>query len=859
MSHAVPASYLRAVAATWPFVSRSAHRLRITRLVRRTPGVLDSTTHELAVELADWLQPRCRGLSLDALRALTEQAFFPTEQGAVSLCSLLAETAQAHLVRTGGRVTLAADARYAERLAELRWLTLLMPADLSIAALYAAQGSTDPPTDSLSLSDPPLHRLLAERPAAETHLHAGAAFSFGTIWTSIVGFLAADPMLANKLLRERACLWGEPASLSAMLVAAAVCRLFLGAYLCSLEQQGDRGTFDRWLVPYLDRVSPLLDPSRPRRATSLAHAALSTLVLGPQDGVPASRLSLLFRRLAGPRPAPPASLSSLAALDPMSSWLGAHHDPWPECRLATRAIRYLIDREDPAFADVFWQYERVRNQVFQFVVQQPGTAGLDWFQRHYDRLAPLRAPLRRLRFESALDLESRDIRLGSLEVRVSPPCVSSELVDDARELERAAREWAARRETVDVGLLVHFLKQREHGSGKRRRLHSDPRQLVHGCRFGAWAYRALREALAVERALRHRPELLLVVRGLDVASSELSVPTWATLPALRLARRASEYAADTLRRRRPDSPVEPFRTTYHAGEEYVRLVDGLRRLHELIEYGVVRSGDRLGHAMSLGDDVRRWSRRHPCVSQPREDRLDDLLWELDRYGAGDLPAAAGRVATVRDEAAAHGRVIVGRLVDLADLSAARRLRHDVDCLQRLGFPFVRSLPAGAGSLMQHVHAHLTDVGQYLRGREIISVEVSPGETSMLQDAQLWLRRRIASLGIAIESNPSSNILIGDFPSMEEHQSLLLCPLDGPRSPEHVLLSVNADDPVTFATRLSDEMAFVYASLLRSGASNTAALAWIGARRDEGFASRFTFPLGSPPLTFLAISNPLQRT
>lgn len=842
MSQPVPNSYLRAVARTWPFWSPSAHRHRVRCLARRAPGVLVGSTRALADELVEWLQPRCRGLSIDALRAITEEAFFMPGQDSASLGHAIVAIAASSLCRAGGRVTIHGDGAYSSRLEEIRWLTLLLPIDLLIAALYAVESTGDPPTDRLSLADEPLRVCLARRPAAETHLHVGAAFSFGTLWTGVVGRTVVDPSLLGKLPHDLCHTWGDRASFAVMLAAASVGRLMLGAFLCDRELRGDGGPFEAWLPPHLEGLTARLGGGAANRVMAGVHAALTALVLGPQPNVSPARLSWLLRALSGPRPRDPSTLAELAALDPLSSWLGESTEPWPECRFASRALRYLSNSEDAAFEELFWQYQRVRNQLFRLLVQEPGTSGLDWFQRHYERLSPFRAPLRRLRFESALHLEGKDILLGALEARTSFPSAASEVVEDARALRRASEAWAAKSGTrTEVGLIFHFLKERGRGTGKGYRLHADPRQHVHGCRFGAWAYRALREAMAVERAFEQRPDLLFSVRGMDVASSELAIPTWATLPALHRLRRASQRAADELVRRNPGLPAEAMRVTYHVGEEYTHLAEGLRRVHELIETGAVHAGDRLGHAICLGAEVARWRHRHPIVIQPREERVDDLLWELDRCMCGDIAVDASRMGAVRDEIAVHAKVIFERRVDVDELRAARRLRHDVGCLARLGFPFVRASQQVPDLVARCVHEHLTDAGQYIRGKEPVRVDVSELEASTLIAAQAWLRERVAALGMTVESNPSSNILIADFPSMLEHPSLRLAPLDTGASAMRLLLSINADDPVTFATCLSDEMAYFYGALLRAGVKSAAALQWVAERRDQGFDSRFTLP------------------
>lgn len=141
-----------------------------------------------------------------------------------------------------------------------------------------------------------------------------------------------------------------------------------------------------------------------------------------------------------------------------------------------------------------------------------------------------------------------------------------------------------------------------------------------------------------------------------------------------------------------------------------------------------------------------------------------------------------------------------------------------------------------------------------RGRVPIDVRVTDGEVAFLAAAQIWLRRQLAAREITVESNPSSNLLIGDLGSLREHPSFRLQPLPGMASDQPLLpLSINTDDPVSFATSLADEYAYMYAALLRSGISSSDALGWLDARRRDGYRSRFTLAASAEPSVLRAVA------
>ncbi|MBZ0119237.1 MAG: hypothetical protein K8H88_19745 [Sandaracinaceae bacterium] len=103
---------------------------------------------------------------------------------------------------------------------------------------------------------------------------------------------------------------------------------------------------------------------------------------------------------------------------------------------------------------------------------------------------------------------------------------------------------------------------------------------------------------------------------------------------------------------------------------------------------------------------------------------------------------------------------------------------------------------------------------------------------------------MAELEITVETNPSSNLLILDCGSIEKHPAWRLREPDG--AGPAIPITINDDDPITFATRLADEYAYLHVELLRAGKSSEQALDWIDRAREASLRSRFTVDLRSNP-------------
>lgn len=71
--------------------------------------------------------------------------------------------------------------------------------------------------------------------------------------------------------------------------------------------------------------------------------------------------------------------------------------------------------------------------------------------------------------------------------------------------------------------------------------------------------------------------------------------------------------------------------TYHAGEDFYDLIDGLRAIDELLLFLDYGQGNRIGHALSLGLDAKHfYESKHMTILAPRQYVLDNIVWLLKR-------------------------------------------------------------------------------------------------------------------------------------------------------------------------------------------------------------------------------------
>ncbi len=251
--------------------------------------------------------------------------------------------------------------------------------------------------------------------------------------------------------------------------------------------------------------------------------------------------------------------------------------------------------------------------------------------------------------------------------------------------------------------------------------------------------------------------------------------------------------------------------------------------------------------------------------QPAEERLDDLLWEWQCYANADIAPPAGREVFVRQQIATLARAIYCPAVgqsghaddadppSLDDLLMARQLRHRLEALAALGYPQCRR-QAPAARPYGLLWRYLADVGVFLRGQRATTVLMNDGEIAAIRGLQSWLRSQIATMAITVESNPSSNIHIGDMEHMATHPALVLQPLHDAAASSTIALSMNTDNPLTFASCLTDEYLYIYTALLRHGSTTAEALAWLDRAREAGWRSRFSVAASANPACLRAITS-----
>lgn len=337
----------------------------------------------------------------------------------------------------------------------------------------------------------------------------------------------------------------------------------------------------------------------------------------------------------------------------------------------------------------------------------------------------------------------------------------------------------------------------------------------------------LLDALSLCDYLRQR------TRGVDACSNEIGCRPEVFANTYRYLRGASA------RRQGPFSGKSPqLSFTYHVGEDFLEIADGLRAIDEALLFLALRRGDRLGHALALGIEPHthyRTKQSLPILS--KQDYLDNLVWLCFRSTELNLSMPPHLRSVLEGKAADLLRELYEPLFPDTPLTlrayylswllrgdAPSRYTQEGKVMPWFSdeFDFYALSDSSAHPLLSSCRENKTATRLYYayhysadikeRGRETISFEVTEEYLDFLADMQRAMQRHICEMGISIECNPSSNALIGTFHDYEKHPLFRfrgVLPRTGDPS---MHISVNTDDQGVFDTSLPFEYVLIAAVL-----------------------------------------------
>ena len=307
-----------------------------------------------------------------------------------------------------------------------------------------------------------------------------------------------------------------------------------------------------------------------------------------------------------------------------------------------------------------------------------------------------------------------------------------------------------------------------------------------------------------------------------------------------------------------DIPIfNQLKATYHVGEDNYDLLDGLRAIDEAITFLHLHSGCRLGHATLLGINPQEFYKNKNPISIPYQVFLDNVVWMYYflRENLIEFEESSNLMSYLEEKFRVCFHYIYDeevksprteRILQLYDtangINVATRsnilefnlyhyhlsylLRGDDPELYKDGYynaPGVASQSYRMCSsneymcsarknfeacYLYYLYHYSYEVVQ--RGNDIITEKLPDSFIYGLCLVQKKLKQKIADEGIAIETNPTSNLYISIIKDYQNHPISGFFDVGLRKNPGEVQLnvSINTDDKGVFSSSLSNEYAYL---------------------------------------------------
>ncbi|MCX0380734.1 adenosine deaminase [Clostridium perfringens] len=545
--------------------------------------------------------------------------------------------------------------------------------------------------------------------------------------------------------------------------------------------------------------------------------------------------------------------------------LNYNHDNiiFPENIFVFKALKYLNDNnfKDELFAECFWQYIRIKNIFFKYIVQQKISGkGLDIFSDIYKRQSPLGG----IKFlEEAFYTEVKNQNIKKFEIRCGFKDNHEELRLFLINLFKSYRNILKNNYFINVqykalpllGIIFHFNKNTY--PLKKETCFFEYKH-TNNCKF---LYQGDKEELYLNQSKilsdirRSIPKLDYYIVGVDAASKELEANPFVFKKAYKYLRSNKSMKSNSNIR---TAFVRNIGFTYHIGEEFRDIISGLRHIDELIEEFEFESGDRLGHCIVLGIDIDKWSETNSVVYMKAEDYLDNLLWEWRLYtntrdfkDIENIHYLENRIfevieyifgfsegISIRDLYRAYKRKIsrdnncniyveenIKSSLDKCKISRHTKekfkisVKNNIDYLDK-DYDFrdedceiVKQLQNVEIEWKPYLVYKALNCKYFLKELDKpVKINIDKETIEKSKKIQNYMKKKISDRQIVLELNPTSNIYIGEFKSFKDYHILNL---SSPKK-ENVIITINTDDPVIFNTKINNEYSLIYDIMMSTG-------------------------------------------
>lgn len=526
-----------------------------------------------------------------------------------------------------------------------------------------------------------------------------------------------------------------------------------------------------------------------------------------------------------------------------------------ELNILYRAFREVYaNPTDTNLTMVLYRYLIARTHVRKVLVQSDGMVGFGNFMRYEclkDLLIDNYPDYKRLMIRMPYH-EATQHHVNYIETRIAPKKHYEDLKKTFLETIKFGKDkhGNSHNSLKDFGIIYHFIKRADSGFLEGRERNFELRRMLK--------YQS-KDMMRLRFHNRHAAQYLI---GVDAANTELDCRPEVFAQSFRYIRYKGSLKTNT------DFDIatnnQSVHFTYHVGEDFYDMVDGLRAIDEAINFLHLGVGDRLGHCLALGTNAKFfYNKQHCTIPITRQCLIDNCAWmlmkaktlninltpQLEQFlrmkflqiGGTVYPTELLNIETyymsmmLRGDNPSEGEDVVSGYVNDWHFFA-----HDTDLL----ISQCRNNKE-AKKLYQLYHY---DEKVRLQGDKVVSFAVPELYIDAVTEIQNSMMEEVDTKGLIIECCPSSNWKIGMIDRYDEHPIFRFKAITNKVGCYNLSVTINTDDLGIFQTSLDYEYALLAAAALKKKDSNgnklyvkADVIKWLEDIRNNGEKYRFKRP------------------
>ena len=426
-----------------------------------------------------------------------------------------------------------------------------------------------------------------------------------------------------------------------------------------------------------------------------------------------------------------------------------------------------------------------------------------------------------------------------LETRIVPDTTEEGIAEKIKEI----AESIDKKYRFNFSIIFHFIKSRDERNDKEYR-HKELREDIKKRAFAIYNFRNNAKYLGVDS---EDYALAGYVVGIDAANSEIYCRPEVFAQAFRFLK--NHYIKNNGLQRPNDLSI-----TYHVGEDFFDIADGLRAVEEAMIYFNLKNGDRLGHCLVLGTDVRKYySMRYNTICCTKQVLLDNMAWLHHKckrlFGYTSLCYYLEGVfrqyfyEVYQEDIYKDDKFNYQLLEDpdvknnINDYYQSWLLRGNHPLFANEAFKSDSEIEKEWNNCAENHHDGAVNAKYNINALELFDqyhkdniIEKGANAVTftikesyvedfykLLEAIQEQLLKEIEKKRISIECNPTSNYKIGEMSNYDEHPILKFynSGLNTPYNKHDIAVSINTDDQGVFSTSLEREYSLIALAMERN--------------------------------------------